>query len=114
MEPWYGVDLDGTLARCDIEKNGVEDIGEPVPLMMEAVKGWLALGIKVKIFTARASREDHIPPVQKWLDKHGLGFLEITCKKDFKMILLFDDRARQVIENTGKIVEEVPDGTSQV
>ncbi len=104
MKPWYGVDLDGTLAHYD--SYDPENIGEPVPLMMDRVREWITMGITVKIFTARACREDHIPPVRAWLEKHGLGNLEITCKKDFGMILLYDDRCRQVVENTGMIVQE--------
>ncbi len=103
-EPWYGVDLDGTLAYYDPE-NDPEYIGRPIPRMMAKVREWINLGITVKIFTARASQEDHIPPVQDWLEKNGLGDLEITCKKDFGMIRLFDDRARQVVENTGIIID---------
>ena len=47
---WIGVDLDGTLAKYGIWDGS---IGEPIPLMVERVKIWIALGVEVKIFTAR-------------------------------------------------------------
>ena len=55
----------------------------------------------MKIFTARCSVPEQLAPVAAWLEKHGLGGLEITNVKDFKMIELWDDRCVQVITNTG-------------
>jgi hypothetical protein len=101
--PWIGVDLDGTLAHSD-RWRGPQHIGRPVPLMMERVKHWLSQGYTVKIMTARASVKAYIPPVRRWLEKHGLPSLEVTCQKDFDMIELWDDRAIQVIPNTGRHV----------
>jgi hydroxymethylpyrimidine pyrophosphatase-like HAD family hydrolase len=102
---WIGVDLDGTLAHYT-EWKGPYDIGEPIPKMMERVKNWLSEGIQVKIFTARASVPSQIPPVKKWLEKHGLGSLPITCQKDIDMEELWDDRVVQVIPNTGEPVKK--------
>lgn len=101
--PWIGVDLDGTLAKHDlwISKH---HIGKPVPQMLKRVKMWVERGIRVKIVTARASEPDGIPPVKTWLKKQGLPDLEVTNEKDFSMIELWDDRAIQVIPNTGRPV----------
>jgi hypothetical protein len=101
--PWIGVDLDGTLAKHDlwISKH---HIGKPVPQMMKRVKLWIDQGIRVKIVTARASDPEGIPPVEAWLKKQGLPELEVTNEKDFSMIELWDDRAIQVIHNTGRPV----------
>jgi hypothetical protein len=96
------VDLDGTLARYDGCHHIIE-IGEPVPLMLARVKQWIAEGTTVKIFTARASIPDLIPPVERWLEKHGIGGLEVTNKKDFSMVEFWDDRAVAIILNTGKL-----------
>ena len=96
---WIGVDLDGTLAEYHGWDGG--NIGEPVPVMVGRVKGWLAQGKRVKIFTARANEPELIPPVQDWLEKHGLPRLEVTATKDFKMIELWDDRCVPVLPNTG-------------
>lgn len=97
---WIGVDLDGTLAVYDGWR-GPEHIGEPVPAMLARVHGWLAEGRTVKLFTARAGDPAQLPIVRAWLDSHGLEALEITDRKDFKMDVLWDDRAVQVLENTG-------------
>lgn len=99
--PWIGVDLDGTLAR-DGSWKGPDYIGPPVPLMLERVRHWLAQGITVKILTARASIPECIPPVKRWLVEQGLPELEVTNAKDFDMIELWDDRAIQVVQNTGR------------
>ena len=101
--PWIGVDLDGTLAK-DGPWVDANHIGQPVEPMMNRVKEWIAQGITVKIVTARAGDPNGIPPVKAWLRKQGLPDLEVTDKKDFNMIELWDDRAIQVIPNTGKPV----------
>jgi hypothetical protein len=101
--PWIGVDLDGTLAKHDLWVSKFH-IGKPVPQMMKRVKNWIDHGIRVKIVTARASDPEGIPPVKSWLKKQGLPELEVTNEKDFSMIELWDDRAIQVIPNTGRPV----------
>ena len=115
-KPWIGVDLDGTLAFYD-RWRGETHIGEPIPLMVERVKKWLKKGIQVKIFTARvaeaANNDDGsmhdvalvIAAIELWCDQHIGQKLPITNKKDFGMIELWDDRAVQVIPNTGKPVD---------
>jgi len=101
---WIGVDLDGTLAEWDGWK-GHEHIGRPVPAMLERVQRWMKMDIEVRIFTARASRPDHIPAVEKWLEQHGLGGLQVTNQKDYRMLQLWDDRCVQVIPNSGELVK---------
>lgn len=101
--PWFGVDLDGTLAASEGLKN-LDTIGKPIPLMMERVKLWIAQGHKVKIMTARASDPNQIPLVKSWIKKHGLPDLEVTNQKDYDMVELWDDRAIQVLPDTGKPV----------
>lgn len=99
---WIGVDLDGTLARYSGWR-GLEHVGKPVPVMLARVKHWLEEGYTVKIFTARAAEgEKGIAPVKKWLAENGLPDLEVTNQKDFAMIELWDDRAVQVVANTGR------------
>jgi hypothetical protein len=118
-EAWIGVDLDGTLAQYD-EWEGPGHIGEVIEPMAVRVRAWMAAGRRVKIMTARASTEMNIPPVQEWLIKHGFVWedglpLEITNMKDYQMIQLWDDRAVEVIHNTGQtlkehIMEQLADG----
>lgn len=101
----YAVDLDGTLAHYDGWK-GPDHIGDPIPMMLDKVKGWLDKGIVVKIFTARADDPTTIPPIKKWLKKVGLPDLEITNKKDQTMERFYDDRAVRVKKNTGQTIGE--------
>lgn len=99
--PWIGVDLDGTLAEYNGWR-GLDHIGKPIPLMRERIEAWLDAGYGVKIFTARASVPGGDAPVRKWLAQHGLPPLEVTNQKDFQMIELWDDRAVQVVSNSGR------------
>lgn len=95
------VDLDGTLAEYGGRK-GPDHIGLPVPKMLRRVKRWLKEGEDVRIFTARASIPEQIPPVQAWCLEHLGVILPVTNVKDFGMSELWDDRAIQVIANTGE------------
>lgn len=101
MSGWIGVDLDSTLAY----HAGGLGIGAPVPLMLARVQQWLAQGKHVKIMTARASVPSLIPEVEAWCLKHLGRVLEVTNQKDFAMLELWDDRAIQVVPNTGERVD---------
>lgn len=98
---WIAVDLDGTLAYYDIWR-GEDHIGKPIPDMAFRVKKWLIEGKDVRIFTARASVPSQIPFIEKWCETHFGRKLPVTNVKDFAMIELWDDRAIQIIPNTGK------------
>lgn len=100
---WIGVDLDGTLAQYH-GWISPEHIGEPIPLMVERIHKWLGDGVEVRIFTARAWRasEDEISLIQDWVEEHVGHRLAVTCTKDYGMIELWDDRAVQVVPNTGE------------
>lgn len=107
---WIGVDLDGTLAHYD-GWHGPTHIGEPVPLMLERVKAWLAAGRDVRIFTARVCSRpmtEHlliVAAINEWCRTHLGQVLQITCAKDLSMVELWDDRAVQVEPNTGRRVD---------
>jgi len=104
---WIGVDLDGTLAEYHGWKNDGE-IGQPIPLMVDRVKNWLKQDQTVKIFTARVSapsgKEEIINQIKAWCKQHIGQELDVTNVKDFAMIELWDDRAKQVEKNTGKYI----------
>lgn len=111
---WVGFDLDGVLAHYD---GWVDEfhIGEPIPAMIQKAKEYLSQGVNVRIFTARVSKNqgralstiDEITRViQKWTATHIGIPLPVTCEKDYGMIMLYDDRCKQVIPNTGVLVEE--------
>ena len=101
--PWYGVDLDGTLAVWD-ENSTLDRIGAPIPAMVDLVRRMVDNGIRVKIFTARACDPAQIPKIRAWMNQHGLRGLEITNVKDYYMERLYDDRAIRVERNTGRIL----------
>jgi hypothetical protein len=114
MKPWIGVDLDGTLAHYEGWNDG--KIGDPIKPMQDRVIRWLAEGKNVKIFTARVSEintqditrsVDSIrKTIEEWCLKNLGQVLPITNIKDYGMVELWDDRAVQVIPNTGMTVEE--------
>lgn len=135
MNPWWGVDFDGTLAVYN-SWNGPAHTGAPIPKMVERVKRWLAEGREVRIVTARVfpiytvrptdnidqvlarvagyepitSRHqdalEAVLAIQMWCKEHLGQVLTITCVKDYGMVELWDDRAIQVIANTGTSLRE--------
>ena len=99
---WIGVDLDGTLARSGGLYDG--EIGEPIPAMVDRVRVWLSEGKDVRLFTARANgiRIKEAIAIDQWcLDNIGHA-LPLTYEKDKYMTELWDDRAIQVVKNTGQ------------
>lgn len=111
---WIGCDLDGTLAHYDGWR-GEDHIGAPIPAMVERVKAWRADGIQVRILTARVcvvrgtrANKAHAARargfIEAWCLEHLGEKLPVTAQKDFQMMELFDDRARQVETNTGRII----------
>lgn len=106
MSGWIGVDLDGTLAHYNGWKDG--EIGKPVPAMVERVLRWLQSGRDVRIFTARVAHDpkgEQRRLIQDWCKKHLGQILPVTNAKDYSMVELYDDRAVQVVPNTGELIE---------
>lgn len=95
---WIGVDLDGTLAQ-----GHNISIGPPVEKMVARVKKWLDEGKEVRIVTARADDGEPMRrAIAAWCIYHIGKELPITNKKDYSMVELWDDRAVQVVPNTGE------------
>ena len=114
-EKWYGFDIDGTIADNSAHTFGMGKIGKPVKPMCDLMKKLHAEGRRVKICTARLSDVGSDPSSQqavkehiwKWCDEN-LGFRpEITDRKDYEMECLYDDRAKQVVRNTGECLEDL-------
>jgi hypothetical protein len=103
MKHVVAVDLDKTLAHQTTWK-GKDHIGEPIPAMVDRVKKWLADGTSVVIFTARADKPEHIPPIREWLKKHLGQALPVTNIKRKEFSEFWDDRAVTVEKNTGRIL----------
>lgn len=109
MSGWIGVDFDSTLAYYDGSFSG--ELGHPIPAMLARVKKWLAEGREVRIFTARVSggtnrdTEYFRTLIEDWCVRHVGQKLPVTCCKDYAMVELWDDRAVQIIPNTGMRVD---------
>ena len=102
---WIGVDLDGTLARNDDHSLSWEEIGDPIGPMVDRVKAWLIQGLDVRIMTARVCHGDPdnaIRYIERWCLEQFGQILPVTSEKDYRMLELWDDRAVQVIPNTGE------------
>jgi len=107
--PWIGFDLDGTISKFDYQKwqDDKNYIGEPMLRMINLIKHYLSQGIDVKIFTARAENKENIPFIRKWLVAQGLPKLEVTNRKDYAMVRLYDDSAIEVFGNKGMMYTDV-------
>jgi hypothetical protein len=106
---WVGVDLDGCLARYTHWTHRGEDyIGDPVPSMQNRVMELLAAGVEVRIFTARVcnpvTANHHRSLIENWCEKHLGKRLPVTNQKDYDLVRFYDDRARRVEVNTGRIL----------
>lgn len=90
-------------------------------MMLERVKKWVSEEKDVRIFTARAYRMLYpegtsekaeaakvVGAIHRWLTSNGLPELPVTCFKDFGMVELWDDRAIQIIPNTGRRADQRP------
>ncbi len=103
------VDWDGTLVEYH-SYEGPNVFGPSIPAMVERVKGWLAEGHEVLIFTTRMSIEHEPSKVMKTLQAiairlkgMGLPSLEVTANKYARVDEFWDDRAIRVERNTGRI-----------
>jgi hypothetical protein len=102
--------------------------------MVDRVRQWLGEGKEVRIVTARVglpvcvvdgrniydnmadnscrvtntkfSDAMMVSAIQTHLVCHGLPALRVQCYKDLNMIELWDDRAVQVVPNTGRTLAE--------
>ncbi len=131
---YIGVDFDGTMFTYD-KWVGWNVFGEPIKPMIERVQAWLVAKVPVRIVTARlglpwarsetgqylysgklinkclvtgATYSDRmmIDAIQHHLVLHKLPRLPVQCFKDVGLMELWDDRAVQVIANTGRTLAE--------
>lgn len=106
-KPLVSFDFDRTLAQYDGRYNP-NAVGEPIPLMLAVLKQHLAAGHDCNVLTARV-HPSHTPEevaaarvaIQQWCRKYVGQELPITCMKDPRMVLLYDDRACGILPNTG-------------
>ena len=106
------IDLDGTLAEAE-EPYDPTRIGKPIPKMVNLVRKLIKQGKKVVIITARMNTQVHTKRqliftrklIEHWAKKYIGKALPCTAEKHHSMAVIYDDRAIQVIPNTGKIVK---------
>ena len=133
---WIGVDLDGTMFRYDgwIGWNVFGEPIEPMVARVRAwiAEGrevrivTARVGLQFQVGTrdqkklvhsgvrenfCRVTREPFsdlmmVSAIHDHLDRHGLPPLAVQCHKDVDMIELWDDRAVQVVPNTGRTLAD--------
>ena len=110
---YYGFDLDGTLALYDGWK-GADHIGEPNLPILEFAKARIKeFGPdSVRIITARVNPDNpesdvSLNAIEQWVKKHIGVPLLIQHGKDYRLDRLVDDRALQIIPNSGEFVEDL-------
>lgn len=109
---FIGFDLDGTLAEYFEWGDG--KIGKPIERNVSLLRYLIKNRYNVKIFTARVCQDNsQIPEIHRWLEENNLPKLEITATKDYKMSYMIDDRAIQVVRNTGLTLVEFFEEKSQ-
>lgn len=123
-EGYILVDMDGTMFKYT-EWTKWNEFGEPIPLMIDRVKRWLAEGKDVRVFTARCplpheEDKEHVcrKSGEKWTgvqmkyaialhcEKHVGQRLRSQCYKDLNAIEIWDDRAVGVEANTGRTLAD--------
>ena len=114
-QPWFGFDLDGTITMHPSPSTTGAGVG--LPIKGEVYDLFIRHCMKsdrVKIMTARAysgnpDRAKEIAAIHEWLEEYfpkPCHNLEVTSEKDYLLIRLYDDRAVQVIRDTGELVHE--------
>lgn len=105
-------DLDGTLAQSI--GNDYKDpahIGPPIAPMVAALCKCLKAGYDVVIFTARVDpqRPEYAAAataaIKRWCLRHIGREFPVTAIKSFQMVAFYDDKAIQIVPNTGKRVD---------
>lgn len=106
---WIGIGFDGVL--CTLEAPG-KPFGDPIKDGINRVKIWLAKGFTVRIFTERVSHDDDArnelsrASIQNWCEKHIGHRLDVTCKKDYDTIGIWDIGVVSLVKNTGMTLDE--------
>jgi hypothetical protein len=111
------VDFDSTLAHYETFVSP-DNVGAPIPEMVRKVKQAMAEGATVVIFTARVNPGEGNAKdssdatiaylaIAEWSKKVFGKVLPITHEKSRHFTEIWDDRAKQVIPNTGVFVTEL-------
>jgi hypothetical protein len=107
-QEFIGVDFDGVLVEYHgFQGDGV--FGDPIQPMVEKVRSLLREGKDVRIFTSRmcptqpkGTLEKNRQEIQRFCQFHFGQQLWLTALKEPAMKEFYDDRAIQMITNTGR------------
>ncbi len=110
IDEWINVEFDGTLAESS-DRSFTP--GPPVPSMVKRVTTALAEGKQIRLFTAGVWPEGQKPEqlnaqvtmLAASCVEHVGQELPVTCRKDWDMAEMWDDKYPRVGVNTGQFVE---------
>lgn len=113
---YFLVDFNGTLAWHDkgakvIGEDGKPLLGKPIKRMVDRVKKLLAsgMGVKIQCGTVGAggpNGEKMAAAIREWTKAHLGQELEVTGSITPRCLGIWNDKARGVIRNTGRFVDE--------
>ena len=120
QETW-AFDFDSTLSFY--EEPFSTTLGPPVPEMVRKVKAAIAEGVQVVIFSARvypgadyerlAQSTNAMLNIAEWCQKHIGQVLPITFVKMPIFTKLYDDRAIEILPNTGVELRDLIEATKE-
>lgn len=87
------VDFDGTLVDSRATSPGLID-GDPVEGAIDALRSLGSMGIDVVVYSCRTSTMDGALAVRRWLDRHGLEWVDVSTAKPLATVYI-DDRAQR-------------------
>jgi hypothetical protein len=113
---YFLVDFNGTLAWHDkgakvIDENGKPLLGKPIPRMVTRVKKLLDSGMGVRIQCGTVglggpNGDKMAAAIKEWCVLHIGRELPVTGSITPKCIGVWNDKARGVVRNTGRFVDE--------
>lgn len=123
-EPFYTlVDFNGTLVHHErggkvVDDDGTVHIGEPIPRMVEKVKKLLAQGMTVKIMCGTVGEggpkgEKMAAAIREWTREHLGEECEPTGTVTTRCLMIWNDKAKEVVRNAGRFRHEDDDDRSE-
>lgn len=113
---YFLVDFNGTLAHHEkgakvIDGDGEPILGAPIKRMVERVKRLIASGMEVRIQCGTVGEggkngEKMSAAIREWCKKHLDQECAVTGTITPKCLGVWNDKARGVIRNTGRFVDE--------
>ena len=93
---WIGVDLDGTLSKYEGNLAPTE-IGKPIQVTVDRVRGWIKNKQEVKIFTARIAETRVTPTTIERQLRHAADYGEVLSVDAATMLIEMWNSQRSAI-----------------